>query len=117
MDSLKYNWQKLNGELDEVVEFSQQHYPNFKEMPERLVRKLLETYKKTTFVYFINNAIKGFVIFQEWPNCLNFIVICLPFGTERENLKAILSGRHLLPRKKFVWFDETKMEGRGICHQ
>jgi len=109
-----YNWQKLNGDLKGLIEFSRENYPNFKEMPEKLISKIFETYKETTHLFYIDGKIKGFALYQEWPNCLNFLMMCLPFGTERENLRVLLGGRHLLPRKKIVWFDETEMKARGI---
>jgi len=107
------NWEKLNNKLDELVKFCQKHYPNFKDIPEEFVRKLFETYRNTTLIY-TNGQIQGFALYQEWPDCLNFIMICLPFGTKKENLKVILSGRYLLPDKKIVWWDEKEMKAKGV---
>lgn len=83
-------------------------------MPEKLICKVFETYKETVFIYGVENEIKGFVLYQEWPDCLNFIMICLPFSLPQENLRIMQSGRHLLPRKKIVWFDEKQMKARNV---
>lgn len=115
----KNNWSRLRrSDFPKLVRFAKDFYPNFNIMPISLICKVFETYKNTTLVYRDNrNKVRGFVIYQEWPDCLNFIMICLPFYKERETLRIILKGRPLIPKKKIVWFDEEKMEGRGLCHK
>jgi len=112
------NWVKLNNNyLQDIIEFAQKHYPKFDKMPVDLIQTIFETYKNSTCVFRNNRGfIRGFAVYQEWPDVLNFIMICLPFGSKHKNLKNILSGRSLLPNKKIVWFDEERMEGRGLCH-
>lgn len=111
------SWQKLQEErLEEVVNFAQKHYPNLGRTPKDLVQGIFVKYKDTAFIYVSNRGeVRGFGVFQEWPDCLNFIMVCLPFGTKVDNYKALLKGRKVLPKKKIVWYDEEKMEARGLC--
>lgn len=114
--------------VDKLIEFARKHHPGFEGMPEKTLRALFETYKKTTLVWYEKvecpdpfgggpidrEVIKGFAIYQEWPDRLNFIAIA-GIGGRAENLKAILRGREQLPRKMICWFDETKMELKTLC--
>jgi len=107
-------WEKFNEDmLYRLIDFAQRYYPEWVEMPEKFIHKIFKTYKDSIYVY-KDGRIQGFVVYQEWPDALNFIMICLPFNDERTNLKLILQGRHLLPKKKIVWFDEKEMKGKGV---
>lgn len=102
--------------LDELIEFAKQHYPGFTDLPEQFVRALFETYKDTTLVQ--QNAageIQGFAVYQDWPELMNFILIC-GIGTRAENVKMISAWARNFT-KKIVWFDESTMELKEICRQ
>jgi len=58
--------------------------------------------------------IKGFALYQEWPELLNFICI-VGIGSKLENLRAILRGRQVLSSKKICYFDEETMELKTLC--
>jgi len=99
---------------DKLIEFAKQHYQGFAGMPDLALQRMFEVYKETTLIYQHGSEIRGFAIYQEWPECLNFIAI-VGIGDKIENLKAMLVGRHKLPNKKIVFFDEEKMELRTVC--
>ena len=100
--------------IDELIKFARAHHPGFKDMPDKTLRALFETYRKTTLVWRENGTIHGFAIYQEWPDRLN--VICIAgIGGRTENLKAILRGRKQLPRKTICWYDEDSMELKILC--
>lgn len=82
-------------------------------MPNSPLQRMFETYKNTTLIYQRDGEIRGFALYQEWPDCLNFICI-VGIGDNEENLKAMLADRHQLPNKKIVFFDETIMELKTI---
>lgn len=112
--SFKGEWEFLREiDLFELTKLAKKVYPNFDELPERFIRRIFETYWETTLIFIQKGEIKGFVVYQEWPDALNFIMIYLPFSKTR-NLKVILQGRSLLPDKKIVWWDDKKMKARGI---
>jgi len=110
MDS---EWSKLNGEVEEVALFARRHYPNFWQFNKRTVYGFFETYRDTTLVHKNKQGIDGILVYQEWPDLLNFIIICLPFGTKLSNFDIMCTAKHLLPDKKVVWFDEKRMKLRG----
>ena len=98
---------------EELILFAKRYYPAYEEMPESILRTLFEKYKGTTIICRTDQGkIQGFAIYQEWPSLLNFILICGQAGHAAANLRAMLLGRHHLPRKPIAYFDETKMELR-----
>jgi len=100
--------------VDELIKFARAHYPAFAGMPDETLRALFETYKETTLVWQKNGKVRGFAIYQEWPDRLNIIAIA-GIGSPLENVKAILKGRKQLPQKMICYFDETKMELKILC--
>ena len=62
----------------------------------------------------LSKKIIGFAIYQEWPNCINVIAMCLPHTTKEENLCYMLKARKLVSNKPVVWFDENRMKLQGI---
>lgn len=110
------HWEKLNGKIDEAIIFVKEHYPKFDKMPSELIREMFAVYEDSTLILVNDKEIRGLTMYQEWPDACNFLIICLPFSNKHKNLRTILSGRSLMPDKKIVWFDEEKMEGRGLCH-
>lgn len=101
--------------IDALIKFTKENYPGFKEAPENLIRSLFEKYKKTTLVYEKNGEICGVGVYQEWPDCLNFILIC-GIGSTIESASVLLAGQKLLPKKRIVFFDEQTMRLRELCH-
>jgi len=83
-------------------------------LPEKTLRALFETYQKTTLVWREDGRIRGFVLWQEWPDLLNIICIAGD-GTKTENLKMMLRGSRQMPQKKICYFDEETMELRTLC--
>lgn len=94
--------------IEALVKFTKENYPGFKEAPESLIRSLFEIYKKTTLIYKKNGEIRGVGVYQEWPDCLNFILIC-GIGSTIESIGVLLDGQKLLPKKRIVFFDERTM--------
>lgn len=98
---------------DELVAFAKKFYPAYEEMPGSILRTIFEKYKGTTIICRNDQGeIQGFAVYQEWPSILNFILICGRAGHVDANLRAMLLGRHHLPRKPIAYFDETKMKLR-----
>lgn len=102
--------------IDKLIEYAQESHPAYLNMPATTLRVMFETYKNSILVWQPNGEICGFAIYQEWPDCLNFIAIAGSSSRE-ENLKAMLAGRHNLPNKKICYFDEQKMKVVTICQQ
>ena len=100
--------------IDALVKFTKKNYPGFRDAPESLIRALFETYNKTTVVLKNNGEIRGVGIYQEWPDCLNFILIC-GIGSTIESVNVLLNGQELLPKKRIVFFDERTMRLRELC--
>lgn len=104
--------------LDRLVEFAKENYVTFKQLPDDFLRAMFETYKNTTIVNVVNGEIKGFGIYQEWPDLLNFIcIVGNPENDVLQNIIAMMDAKNKIPaNKKIVYFDESKMELR-ICRQ
>ena len=102
--------------VDKLIKFARAHHPGFEGMSKETMRALFETYKETTLVWQENGEIRGFAIYQEWPDRLNVIAIA-GIGSRAENLKMMLKCRKQVPRKMICWFDETKMELKILCQQ
>jgi hypothetical protein len=100
--------------INKLIEFAKQHHSSFVEMPEAMMRKMFELYEDTILIYKVNDEIRGFALYQEWPDCLNFICIVGQSDNREENLKAMLLGRHKLPAKKIVYYDEAQKSLRTI---
>jgi len=95
--------------IDKLIKFAKEYHEGFKGLPDETLRRLFETYKFTTLVQTDDaGEIAGFAIYQDWPDCHNFIAIAGK-GSRAENLKAMLKGRQYLT-KKIAYFDEEKME-------
>ncbi len=104
--------------LDELVKFAKANHKGYAIVPDEFLRAMFVTYKDYTLVNRVDGEIQGFAIYQEWPNCLNFI--CIVGNPENDHLKnviAMMDGKRLLPDKKIVFFDETKMRLRVLCQQ
>ncbi len=101
--------------IDKLIQFARTHHAGFEGMPDKQLRVMFEKYAASTLIWRDAGEIKGFAIYQEWPDRLNFIAIAGK-GSRSENLKAILAGRHDLPRKMICYFDEEKMELK-ICQR
>jgi len=99
--------------IDKLIEFASQHDP-FLGMSESTLRTMFEVYQKTTLIFQADGEIRGYGVYQEWPDCLNFICIAGKNNNREESLKAMLVGRHQLPNKKICYFDEEKMELKVI---
>jgi len=109
-------WKKLNGELLEASDFAIQHYPEFSNIPRRLVENVFKKYNDYTYLLFEDGFIKGFVVFQNYNKFYNGFMVCLPFGKLENHVKELLSLKPLIPKnvKEITWFDENKMKGRRI---
>ncbi len=113
-------WKSLGADtdaLEQVVEFAKAYYATFCEMPNEIVRKFFIGYADTTLVYHLNGKMRGFTVYQEWPEFLNFLIICLT-GTKAENYKAIreiVQYQDLPTKKSIFWFDEKMKKVRKLC--
>ena len=101
--------------IDKLIKFAKANHKGFANVPDDFLRRMFETYRKTTIVNLVNDEIAGFGIYQEWPDVLNFI--CMVGNTEKDpfkNIIALMDARRFLPNKKIVFFDEDKMELRWL---
>ena len=101
--------------IEQLIKFAQKNHPGFAGMPDDILRKLFKTYEKTTLVRVRDGEIRGFALYQEWPDRLVFIAIA-GIGSTIETINGLLEGRNHLPAKMICWFDETEMELKTICH-
>lgn len=105
---------------EELIELAKKH-PGFREVSDYGLRVMFETYKNTTLIQRDDDGkITAFAIYQEWPDCLNFIAVVGASGDRGENVRALLKilGRKNRPSpgKEICYFDEVKMELKVICH-
>lgn len=104
--------------IDKLIKFAKANHEGFVLVPDEFLRRMFETYKDTTIVNCINGEIRGFGIYQEWPDCLNFFcMVGNPEGDIFKNIIALMDARHLLPNKKICYFDEKSMELKTICQR
>ena len=101
--------------IDELIKLAKKH-PGFKEISDLGLRFFFETYKNSILVHRDNGEIKAFAVYQEWPDCLNFIAV-VGNGNRLENVADMLKSIEYLPKKKICFFDEAKMELKVLCHQ
>ena len=104
--------------IDKLIKFAKENHEGFAQVPDSFLRRMFETYKETTLINCVGGEIRGFGIYQEWPDLLNFI--CLVGNTEGDvlkNITALMDARKNIPDKKIVFFDETEMKMRILCQQ
>lgn len=102
-------------EIEEIIELAKRH-PGFREISDYGLRVMFETYKNTTLIQKNGDGkIAAFAIYQEWPDCLNFIAIVGASGDRGENVKTLLKIYRALPKKKICYFDESRMELKTLC--
>lgn len=104
--------------IEHLIQFAKENYVTFKPLPDDYLRAMFETYKNTTIVNIVDDKIRGFGIYQEWPDLLNFIcIVGNPENDVLQNVAAMMDAKDKIPaNKKIVYFDESKMELR-ICRQ
>jgi len=105
--------------IEQLIKLAKKH-PGFKEISDFGLRVMFETYKDTTLVHKDNGEIKAFALYQDWPDCLNFIAVVGASDDKSENIKSLLKIREKIPSKagKMVcYFDEVNMELKVLCHQ
>ncbi len=103
--------------IDKLIKFAKENHAGFAGVGEQYLRSMFERYKETTLVNVgPDGEVRGFGIYQEWPDCLNFIALVgNPEHNTFKNFLALMKGRENLPHKKIVFFDEEKMELRELC--
>ena len=113
-----YTWIVIFIMIDELIKLAKKH-PGFKELSDYGLRVMFETYKNSTLIYRDNGEIKAFAVYQEWPDCLNFIAVVGASGDKSDNIRYLLRmlGRNNRPspEKKVCYFDEIKMELKVLC--
>ena len=103
--------------IDDLIKFAKANHVGFANVRDDFLRRMFETYKDTTLVNYVDGKIRGFGIYQEWPDLLNFIcIVGNPEGDKIQNIIALMDAKENIPDKKIVFFDETKMRLR-ICRQ
>ncbi len=103
--------------IDELVKFAKAYHKGFANVPDDFLRRMFETYKETTIVNYVNGEIRGFGIYQEWPDLLNFIcMVGNPAGDKMQNIIALMDAKETIPDKRIVFFDEKTMRLR-VCRQ
>ena len=99
--------------IDELIQFAKANHVGFANVPDDFLRRMFETYKDTTIVNIENGIIRGFGVYQEWPELINFIaMVGNPENDTQKNITALMDARQKIPNKKVVFFDEEKMELR-----
>ena len=103
-------------EIGKLVLFAKANYPAFKDLPDRTIAAYFTTYQDTIIIDRQGDKIRGFAIYQEWPDFCNFIIIChLDDNNVRWLLRIV---RNELAGRQAAWFDEKRMSPRFIkCHQ
>ena len=102
--------------LDELVKFAKANHKGYANASDEFLRSMFETYKNHTLINCVDGKIQGFGIYQEWPDCLNFIaVVGNPENDRLKNITAMMAGISILPDKQIVFFDENKMRLRILC--
>ena len=103
--------------IEQLIKLAKKH-PGFREISDFGLRVMFETYKDSTLIHRDNGEIKAFAVYQDWPDCLNFIAVVGASDDKSENIKSLLRIRDNLPLEKMVcYFDETKMELKVLCRQ
>ena len=104
------------AEIGELVLFAKQHYPTFKDLPDRVIAGYFTTYQDTVIIDRRDNEIRGFALYQIWPDFYNFIIICHLDKSAFSWLIRLV--RNELAGKTAAWFDENRMEARFVkCHR
>lgn len=107
------------ADVFELIELARKH-PGFKEISEYGLRVMFETYKNSMLIHRDNGEIKAFAVYQEWPDCLNFIAVVGSSDDKSENIKSLLKmlsrENRPSPEKMVCYFDELKMELKVLCH-
>jgi len=103
----------IDQQVEELVRFAKRH-PGFAEVSNFGLRSLFVAYEKTTLISRSNGEIEFVAIYQDWPDCRNFIAV-IGKDDRKTNLKNMLVSLKQLPKKKSVFFDENKMELRTLC--
>lgn len=113
-------WYKFSNKWrEELIKFSRKTYPDWTELTPVYIEKLFNKYKDTTLIYIENNEIRGFVVYQNWPDVINMILICLDFDVWK-NLHIMRKGlnqakiENTLPNKPIVFWDDERMEARRL---
>lgn len=103
--------------IDDLIHLAKKH-PGFREITDYGLRVMFETYRDTTLIYSVDDEIKAFAIYQEWPDRLNFIAVVGSSEDRFENVKFLLKIRGYIASDKMVcYFDESTMELKVLCHQ
>ena len=105
--------------IEKLIHFAKANHEGFADVPDEFLRRFFTLYQKTTIVNFDGSEIRGFGVYQEWPDLVNFIcMVGNPEQDVQKNIIAMMDARCLMPAgKRIVYFDETKMELREICQQ
>ena len=101
--------------LEELIEFAKRYHDGFTGATDAAIRRMFLTYKDSTLINQDEQGrIIGCAVYQEWPDCLNFIcIIGNPENDPLRNITAMMDGRENLPAKPIVFFDEKTMRLRG----
>jgi len=103
--------------IEQLINLAKKH-PGFKEISDFGLRVMFETYKDSTLIYSVDDEIKSFAIYQEWPDRLNFIAVVGCSDDRTENIKFLLKIRGLISSDKMVcYFDEVTMELKILCRR
>lgn len=103
-------------EIGNLVLFAKENYEQFKHLPDDIVSNYFLIYQDNIIVDSQEGVIRGFAIYQEWPEFYNFIIICHVKHKTYNWLSDIV--RNKLTGKTIAWFDEKSMKPRFIqCRQ
>lgn len=104
-------------DIEQLINLAKEKHAGLAEVSDVGLRKFFQTYINNTIIYKVAEKIEGFIVYQEWPDCLNLIVMVgdtNPFV----NIWRILGSMDWLPpQKPFLFFDETRMEARKLSRK
>lgn len=98
-------------EIGELVLFAKEHYPAFMDLPDQVISNYFLIYQENIIIDRKDGDIRGFALYQIWPEFYNFIITCHLDNGFRWMMKLV---RNELKGKTIAWFDEKKMEPRFI---
>ena len=102
-------------EIGELVLFAKTNYEPFKKLPDDVIANYFLTYQETIVIDRQGDDVRGFGLYQIWPDFLNFIIICHLDTSRFQWLMKLVRGP--LSGKTVAWFDEKKMKPRFLkCH-
>ena len=106
-------------EIGELVLFAKEHYPTFGDLPDAVISNYFLIYQDNIIIDRKDGDIRGFALYQIWPDFYNFIITCHldnGFRWMMELLKNELAGKKIAGEFYFTGTGEgiEKFEVREV---